>query len=74
MIQRLFRKHKHLLRRTPSIPKDEAGRETRRTMVPQGGQKTAVMKTLLAPQCLVVLHKCTRVIGKLGLQYQIYKI
>lgn len=74
MIQRLFIKHKHLLRRTLSIPKDKVGRETRRAMVLRGEQEKVVMKMWLAQRCLVVRHKSTGVTGNLDLQYPIYKI
>ena len=74
MIQRLFRKHKHLLRRTLSTPQAKASRDTHRAMVPRGEPKKVVMKTSLAPGCLVVKQKSTKVVKDLGLQFPIYKI
>lgn len=74
MIQRLFKKHKHLPRRTLSTPKAIAGHGTHRAMVLRGEPKKAVMKTLLALGCQVSKSKSTRVIKDLALQFPIYKI
>lgn len=74
MIQRLFKKHKHLPRRTLSTSKPIAGHGTRRAMILRGEPKKVVMKTSLALGCQVVKSKSTRVVKDLGLQFPTYKI
>lgn len=74
MIQRLFKKHKHLPCRTLLTPKVIAGRGTHQIMVLRGEPKKVVMKISLALGCQVVDSKSTRVVKDLGLQFPTYKI